>query len=284
MQTVRSLTDDAVARFADCSDPRLRRIMESLVRHLHDFAREVELTPDEWMAGIKFLTAAGHKSDALRQEVILLSDTLGLSSMVDAINNATPGGATESSVLGPFFTDDAPDIAHDQSIASPGKGKPLLVCGTVRDTHGKPIGDAVIDVWENDESGLYDTQYADRSEPDCRGRLRTAADGSFRFKAVLPTSYSIPADGPVGVMMSLSARHTYRPGHLHFKIAARGYRPLTTAIFVKGDPYLETDAVFGVKPSLISEFPRHESAEDAKRYTMTAPFHTLERDFVLAPA
>jgi protocatechuate 3,4-dioxygenase beta subunit len=283
MQAAGTLTDDAVARFARCSDPRLRRIMESLVRHLHEFAREVELTPDEWMAGIQFLTATGHKSDGLRQEFILLSDTLGLSSAVDEINNVTPTGATESSVLGPFFTDDAPDLEHGASIASPGKGVPLLVSGFVRGTSGERVAGAVIDVWENDADGKYDTQYADRVDPDCRGRLRSGADGGFRFKAVLPTSYSIPADGPVGAMMMKSARHTFRPAHLHFKIAAPGYRPLTTAIFAKGDRYLETDAVFGVKASLVETYPRHDSPDEAKRLGMTAPFHTLQRDFILAP-
>jgi protocatechuate 3,4-dioxygenase beta subunit len=283
MQTAESLTDEAVARFAGCSDARLRRIMESLVRHVHEFVREVELTPEEWMAGIQFLTATGHKSDALRQEFILLSDTLGVSSLVDALSSRTPAGATESSVLGPFFTDDAPDLERDASIASPGKGVPLLVSGTVRDIRGKTVANAVIDVWENDDSGMYDTQYAERSAPDCRGRMRSAADGSFRFKAVLPTSYSIPSDGPVGMLMGHTARHTMRPAHLHFRIAANGYHLLTTAIYVKGDPYLETDAVFGVKASLVETYPRNDSAEDAKRLGVTSPFHVLDRDFVLVP-
>jgi len=281
MQTAATLTDEAVSRFADCPNPRLRQVMESLVRHVHEFVREVELTPEEWMRGIEFLTATGHMSSGLRQEFILLSDTLGVSSLVDALASRTPPGATESSVLGPFFTDDAPDLEHDASIASPGKGTPLLVSGTIRDMRGNVVSNAVIDVWENDDTGMYDTQYAERSVPDCRGRFRSAADGTFRFKAVLPTSYSIPADGPVGMMMIGTARHTFRPAHLHFKISASGYHPLTTALYVKGDPYLETDAVFGVKASLVETYPRHDSAEEAKKLGVSAPFHTLDRDFVL---
>jgi len=269
--TADNVTDAVVAATSPQTDARTRDIVASLVRHLHAFVREVELQPHEWMAGIQFLTATGQKCDALRQEFILLSDVLGVSMLVDALANRKPSGATESTVLGPFFTDDAPDVEAGASIASPGKGERLAVSGRVTDTAGTPLAGAVLEVWESDGDGVYDTQYAVREHPDCRGRVRTAADGSFAFEAVVPVSYSIPTDGPVGAMLLRLGRHTFRPAHVHFTVSADGYVPVTTAIYVEGDAYLDSDAVFGVKASLVEPF----DVKDGVR--------TLQRDFVLAP-
>jgi protocatechuate 3,4-dioxygenase beta subunit len=270
--TVDNITDAVVATTSPQTEARLREVSASLVRHLHAFVRDVELQPHEWLAGIEFLTATGQKCDALRQEFILLSDVLGVSMLVDALANRKPGGATESTVLGPFFTQDAPDVALHESIASAGKGERLTVTGSVRDLAGKPLGGAVLDVWETDGDGLYDTQYAVREHPDCRGRVRAADDGTFVFEAVVPVSYSIPTDGPVGALLLRLGRHTFRPAHLHFRVSAEGYVPVTTAIYVEGDEYLDSDAVFGVKGSLVEPF------------TPGAGGFTLHRDFVLEPA
>jgi protocatechuate 3,4-dioxygenase beta subunit len=276
MQVGSTLTADAVATLADCCDPRLRTVIESLIRHVHAFVQEVELTPEEWLAGIRFLTATGQKCDDYRQEFMLLSDTLGVTALVDEIANGRRAGATEASLLGPFYTENPPEVGRGESIASAGKGVPLVVRGTVRDAAGTPIADAVMDVWGTDGSGTYDTQYAEHVV-DCRGRMRTAADGSFDFRAVVPVSYSVPTDGPVGPLLHALGRHAFRPAHLHFRITAPGYRTLVTAIYAAGDPYLRSDAVFGVHDSLIEEF-RTGTAHDG------SPLATLSRDFILAEA
>jgi protocatechuate 3,4-dioxygenase beta subunit len=271
--TAENLTEAVVATTAPQTDARTREIVASLVRHLHAFVREIELQPDEWMAGIEFLTATGRKCDALRQEFILLSDVLGVSMLVDALSNRKPGGATESTVLGPFFTNDAPDVARHESIATPGKGERLVVSGRVTDTAGKPVSGAVLEVWEADGDGLYDTQYESRERPDCRGRVRAAADGSFAFEAVVPVSYSIPTDGPVGALLLRLGRQTFRPAHVHFTVSAPGYVPVTTMIYVAGDPFLDSDPIFGVKASLVEPFERGVGG-----------VRTLQRDFLLEPA
>jgi protocatechuate 3,4-dioxygenase beta subunit len=282
-RTAEWLTQAVVDSASGARDARLRTIFTSLVEHLHAFVREVELTPEEWIGGIEFLTATGQKCDGVRQEFILLSDTLGVSMLVDALANRVTGGGTESSVLGPFFTTDAHDVEAGESIAKPGAGDPLFVSGHVRDTQGRPIPNVAIEVWEVDGTGTYDVQYADRVDPDCRGRVHTDANGAFHFRAVRPVSYSIPGDGPVGAMLAALGRHTMRPAHVHFKLDASGFMPLTTAIYVNGDPYLNGDAVFGVKPSLVGDFVRHDEPAEMRERGCEAPFFTLERDFVLAP-
>lgn len=271
---VSTLTEEVVASAAACEDARLRFVFESLVRHLHEFVREVELTPEEWLAGVRFLTATGYKCDEYRQEFMMLSDTLGVTSLVDEIAHRTSTGASESSVLGPFYTENPPEVAHGESIAAEGGGgTPLMVRGYVRDADGVGIARAVLDVWGTDGAGLYDSQHAERVV-DCRGRVRTADDGSFAFRTVVPQSYSIPTDGPVGAMLQRLGRHTFRPAHLHFRISADGFAPLTTAIYAAGDPYLASDAVFGVRASLIEEFRGGDGSGTA----------LLERDFTLAKA
>jgi protocatechuate 3,4-dioxygenase beta subunit len=270
---VSTLTEDVVASAAACEDARLRFVFESLVRHLHAFVEEVELKPEEWLTGVRFLTATGHKCDEYRQEFMMLSDTLGVTSLVDEIAHRASTGASESSVLGPFYTENPPEVAYGESIAAGGCGVQLDVRGHVRDGDGAGIAGAVLDVWGTDGGGLYDSQHAEHFV-DCRGRVRTAEDGSFVFRTVLPQSYSIPTDGPVGAMLQRLGRHTFRPAHLHFRISAPGFVPLTTAIYVAGDPYLASDAVFGVRPSLIEDFRRDDVSGTA----------TLVCDFTLAKA
>jgi protocatechuate 3,4-dioxygenase beta subunit len=279
-----NITAAVVESAAATNDPRLREIFTSLIRHLHDFVREVELTPAEWESAIAFLTETGQKCSPTRQEFILLSDTTGVTMLVDALANRKTGSATESTVLGPFFTLDAPDVDPHGSIASEGKGIPLVVRGRIADDSGAPLGGALIETWETDGDGMYDTQYEGRERPDCRGRIRAGADGAYAFRAVLPVSYSIPTDGPVGALMARLGRHPMRPAHLHFQISAAGHVPVTTAIYVEGDEYLDSDAVFGVKSSLIEPFVRHDSPEEAAALGVSAPFYTLDRDFALEPA
>ncbi|MBD5603783.1 MAG: 6-chlorohydroxyquinol-1,2-dioxygenase [Candidatus Eremiobacteraeota bacterium] len=271
----RTLTNDVIASGANARDERWREIYAKLVEHLHAFVRDVELTPNEWLEGIRFLTATGQKCDDVRQEFILLSDTLGVSMLVDALANRAASAGTASTVLGPFFTTDAEEIPFGGSISRPDDGIPMAVTGTVRAPDGTPITNAAIEVWEVDGAGQYDVQYADRVEPNGRGRVRTDAGGRFSFMANLPVSYSIPGDGPVGAMLASLGRHTMRPAHLHFSFTAPGFTPLTTALYVGDDPYIGGDAVFGVKPSLIGDYVRSGTGADA-----TASLHY---DFVLVP-
>jgi hydroxyquinol 1,2-dioxygenase len=271
-----SITDEVLRRLADCPDPRLHEVLGSLVRHLHGFAREVRLTEAEWAFAIDFLTRTGKMCDDKRQEFILLSDTLGLSTLVDAINNPPAPGATQSTVLGPFFVEVAPEAADgaDLDPGDAGGGEPLFVDALVTDPAGAPVGDAVVDVWHSDAEGFYDTQRPDRALAR-RGRLRTGADGHVRFRTTMPASYPVPEDGPVGDMLRASGRHAWRPAHVHFLIQAPGFRRLATHVFVAGDEYLDSDAVFGVKESLISDFPR--ASNDG------APGRTLRYRFALTP-
>jgi len=279
-----SLTDMALARLADDADPRFRRIMTSLIRHLHAFVREVELTDEEWFEGIKFLTATGQKSDEKRQEFILLSDVLGASMLVDAINHRRPAGATENTVLGPFYVHGAREIAIGDDMAAGWKGEPTVVSGRVRSTDGTPIGGAFLDLWQSNADGYYDVQLRDLGDKQLRAKLRADADGRFWFRTIKPTSYPVPTDGPVGLILTRMGRHPYRPAHLHFIVSAPGYETAVTHIFVKGDPYLESDVVFGVKDSLIVDFARNDSEAEARTLGVRAPFFTASYDFVLTPA
>lgn len=261
--------------------PRLKFTLSSLVTHLHDFARETRLTTEEWMAGIEFLTAAGEMCSDTRQEFILLSDILGLSTLVESINHPKPPGATEGTVLGPFHTHDAKEKELGESIASPGKGEVCLVRGTVRDMQGNAIVGAKIDIWETDDTGHYDTQYDGRAGPDCRGIITSDKSGKFWFKAVKPVPYPIPLDGPTGVLLRVCNRHGYRPSHMHFLITAPGYDTLVTALYTRGDPYEASDAVFGVKSSLVVDFTRIEDEKVLKAYGLQIGAWGLEYDFVL---
>lgn len=274
-----NITAAVIARFANCSDPRLKAVLTSLVTHLHDFVRETRLTEAEWMQGIRFLTDTGHTCDDQRQEFILLSDTLGVSMLTVALNQARPPGATESTVFGPFHVDDAPLLPDGADLARGAPGEPLFVEVEVVGLDGTPVADAEVDVWQADEEGLYDVQRPELGdERRARGVLRTDAAGRLRFRTIVPTAYPVPTDGPVGRMLVASGRHPWRPAHVHFRIQAPGWRTLITHLFRNPDPYLDSDAVFGVRSSLIAEYVHHERGP-----LLDTPYSTLQHRFVLMP-
>ncbi len=260
-----TLTAEVLRRMEGTPDPRLKEVMGSLVRHLHAFVREVKPSQEEWIKGIQFLTETGHWCKDGRQEFILMSDTLGVSMLVDFLNYGKASGATESTVLGPFFVEGAPEMALGANIAKAGTpGEPLIVTGTIKGLDGKSIPGAIVDVWETGGDGFYDVQKKEGT--NLRARFRADAQGKFNFKCVLPVSYPVPHDGPVGNMLTATARHPMRPGHLHTILSAPGYDTLVTHLFVKGDKYLDSDAVFGVKDSLIVDFRKGPSGEYTAHY------------------
>ena len=268
-----TITQAVLERQVPTPDARLRHIMDSLVRHLHDFAREVELTEAEWFAGIEFLTACGHITDEKRQEFILLSDVLGLSMLTVAMNQRKPTGCTEATVFGPFHVDGAPSYALGADISNGARGVPCEVRGRVRGIGGEPVPHALLDVWQSDEDGLYDVQHPGFDHAQARGVLRADAQGGFNFRSILAVPYAIPDDGPVGALLRATGRHPWRPAHLHFLIEAEGYETLITHVFRSDGPYLDSDAVFGVRQSLIAEW---ELQPDGS--------YLVEYDFVLNPA
>jgi hydroxyquinol 1,2-dioxygenase len=258
--------------------------MTSLVKHLHAFIREVNLTEAEWLAGIQFLTATGQMCDDKRQEFILLSDTLGATTMKDLINNRRSPGMTEYTILGPFYRTDAPELPLGSNMAGDISGEPVVVRGRVLSPDGRPIPNAALDVWQADAEGNYDLQMPDLEGMALRAVFHTDSEGRFVFCTIKPSFYPIPHDGPVGQMLIAARRHPYRPAHIHFIVSADGYRSVTTELFAAGDPYLDSDAVFGVRESLVVPFVRHESADEAARLNVSAPFYTVDYDFVLEPA
>ena len=280
------ITAEVLQRFEATSDPRLRQIVLSLVRHLHGFVKDVQLTEREWFQAIKFLTDTGHMCDNRRQEFILLSDTLGVSMVVDLITHRKPDGATESTVFGPFHREGAPELPPGGTIAPRDtKGMPTLVRGQVLNLAGQPIEGAILDVWQTDSDGLYDSQIGGGDELHMRGKFRTDTEGRYLVRTVRPVHYQIPSDGPVGQMLRATNRHPWRPAHIHFVVSADGYEPVTTHIFDDIDEYLESDAVFAVKDSLICTFATHETQDDdAARHGIEPPFCTTDFDFVLKPA
>jgi hydroxyquinol 1,2-dioxygenase len=279
--TEENLTEAVVERLDNTPDPRLKLLITSLVRHLHAYVREVEPTSDEWMAAVNFLTRTGQACTDKRQEFILLSDTLGISMLVDAINHRHREGVTETTVLGPFYVENPPEMQLGSDVTGGLKGDPLYAEGTVCTPDGNPLANAIVDIWQSDADGFYDVQYADRKEAGLRARLRTDANGRFYFWSVMPTSYPIPYDGPVGDMLKATNRHPYRPAHLHFLIAAEGYEPLITHLFVDGDQYLDSDAVFGVKKSLIRTYTRLEPGVAPDGRKMPVTWSRLYNDFRL---
>jgi protocatechuate 3,4-dioxygenase beta subunit len=278
-----AVTDEVVASFAATKDERLKEIVESLTRHLHGFAREVRLTQEEWDAGIGFLTRVGHITDDRRQEFILLSDVLGLSMLTVGINAPASEHATQSTVFGPFFVEGAPEVPLGGDIAFGAKGNPCWVTGHVRGVDGTPIAGAHIEVWEADEDGFYDVQYPG-DVTAARGWLTADADGGYRFWSVLPSAYGIPDDGPVGELLAATSRGHMRPAHLHFKVDAPGYRTLITHVFVAGDENLDRDAVFGVKESLVVDFPEHGAGTAPDGRVLDGPWNSVEFEIVLEPA
>ena len=264
------------ARHAACDTPRLAVVISALVRHLHAFAKEVHLSQDEWGLAIDFLTKTGQICSAQRQEFILLSDVLGFSMLVDAINNRRPDGATENTVFGPFHVENAPKRQMGDSICLDGKGESCLFEGVIQDLTGKPISGAIVDVWSDNADGFYDVQQPGIQTPgNNRGVFETAADGRYSFVGIKPVSYPIPDDGPVGQLLGHLGRHPFRPAHMHYLISAPGFQRLVTHTFVGGDEYLTSDAVFGVKASLIAPFQRLEGQETQWRSVF---------NFVLTPA
>jgi protocatechuate 3,4-dioxygenase beta subunit len=247
------ITDAVIEQMATTPDPRLREIMEAAVRHLHAFAREVNLKPDEWLQGIAFLTAVGQMCSPIRQEFILLSDTLGLSRLVNVMHDAQgrEAAGTETSLLGPFFREEAPVIPLGGSIAQRSKGPEIMLYGQVRDAAGKGVGGAWVDVWQTDADGLYDLQAHDPTVMEMRGRVQCDAEGQFRVRTLKPLGYSIPMDGPVGDLVRKQGRHGFRPAHIHLLVAAPGYRELVTALYFGDDRHVDSDTVFGVSRSLV---------------------------------
>jgi catechol 1,2-dioxygenase len=270
-------------RNANARNERLKQVMEVITRKLHEAVKEIEPTQDEWFEAIMFLTKTGHLSNDWRQEFILLSDVLGVSMLVDAINNRKPSGASESTVLGPFHVADAPELPMGANICLDHKGEDMVISGRILDTEGKPIGGAVLDVWQANDEGFYDVQQKG-IQPDfnLRGVFRTGADGRYWFRAVKPKYYPIPDDGTVGKLLAGLGRHPYRPAHLHFILKAPGFETLTTHIFDPDDPYINSDAVFGVKESLLAEFVQVNDAQRARELEFKSPFWEVEYDFVLA--
>lgn len=274
------LTEQVVASFAGAADPRYREVMTALVRHLHAFAREVGLTEQEYFTGIDFLTRTGQISTGTRREFVLLADVLGLSMLTVGLGDRAQGG-TEPTVFGPFFTEGSPEVANGNDLANGAPGMPCLVRGTVTDLDGEPVAGARVEVWQADDDGFYDVQ-KELPGPQNRGHLFTTEDGRFWFWSVRPVAYPIPGDGPVGDLLRAAGRGVMRPAHIHFMVTAPGYRRLITHVFAAGDEHLETDAVFGVKASLVAGFQEHPPGTAADGRVMDQDYATVEYDFVIA--
>ena len=272
-------------RNENAGDERLKQVMEVITRKLHEAVKEIEPSQDEWMQAILFLTKTGQLCTDWRQEFILLSDVLGVSMLVDAINNRKPTGASESTVLGPFHIADAPELPMGANICLDSKGEDMAIHGRILDTEGKPVAGAVLDVWQANDEGFYDVQQKG-IQPDfnLRGVFRTGADGRYWFRAVKPRFYPIPDDGTVGRLLYALGRHPYRPAHLHFILKAEGFEALTTHIFDPDDPYISSDAVFGVKESLLATFNRVDDPHAAEKLGFANAFWEVEYDFILARA
>lgn len=280
----KTITQAVIDRNKNTENPRLKTVMTSLVQHLHSFAREVELTEEEWEYGIRFLTDVGQICNDSRQEFILLSDTLGLSTLVIAQNHRKPEGCTEATVFGPFYVSNSPELQLGENMSQGVKGTPWFVKGIVRSITGDVIPDAKVEVWQSDDEGFYDVQKADLGHLEGRAVYRTNAQGQYHFETIVPEAYPIPHDGPVGKMLQHLNRHPWRPAHLHFMITAPGYERLVTHVFKEGGEYLDSDAVFGVRSSLISAWVRHENGVDPYGQQHDSTFFTLDFDFILNKA
>ncbi len=282
--TAATITEAALRSFDNTPDPRTKQLLQAAVKHLHAFATETNLTTNELIKLAEVLTAAGKISDASRHEFLLMSDVMGLTMVVDYNTNQKPDGAFESSVLGPFYRAQAPWIPMGGDICrQKDAGAPALVSGRVVSTDGAPVRGATLDIWQVPANGMYENTDPSQVEFNCRGRLRATDDGSFRFWTVKPVPYPIPKDGPAGLILDGAQRHNMRAAHIHLIIEAPGYEKVISELFVAGDPYINSDAVFGVKDSLTVEFVLHESPEDAEKYGRSIPFYTVDYDFVLVP-
>jgi hydroxyquinol 1,2-dioxygenase len=272
-----------VASFDGCADERLRTLAQRFVHHLHAFAVEVGLTQEEWEDGLQLLTETGRITDERRQEFVLWSDALGFSMLVDALANPAPAGATESTVLGPFYVPGAPRREYGAPLAERPAGDPAWIHGRVLDLNGRPIAGAELDVWQNGDDRLYAVQDPEAPEAHLRGRFRTRADGSYAFVAVRPVPYTIPDDGPVGGMLARTGRHPWRPAHIHLIVRAPGYRTVATHVFDSASPHLDSDAVFAVKPSLVRDFARRSADDPDRPSGVEGEWYSVENDVVLVP-
>ncbi|MFD3585784.1 dioxygenase [Streptomyces sp. NPDC058683] len=278
-----TITGAVIATMRDTKDPRLAEILHSLVRHLHAFVRDVELTEDEWVAGVDFLTRTGHMCTPTRQEFILLSDVLGVTMLVDSLSNRRPAKATQNSVLGPYFREDRPEYSDAADISGGLPGTPLFFEGRVVDREGAPVSGAGVDVWHSDADGHYDMEVPGQVDTAMRALFRTDEAGHFGFRSIRPASYPIPGDGPVGELMSATSRSLMRPAHVHVLIAAAGFQRVTTMLFPSDDPYLDADPVFGVKQSLLESYDTYEADAGPCRGLTDVPYTLLRRTFVLEP-
>jgi hydroxyquinol 1,2-dioxygenase len=289
------ITQAVLDRIQDSTDPRFKEVLSAVIRHLHALAREVDLKPHEWMAAIQFLTKVGQTCDEKRQEFILLSDTLGLSMLVVELEQARRSAAaladtsattkpTEATVQGPFYWEGSPVLPLGSDIAEGMPGEPAYYRGRVTDTHGRPIENCCVDVWSGDGEGVYDMQMGEEAGMRLRARFHTDANGEYRFWSIKPTFYPVPDDGPVGQMLRSMGRHPNRPGHIHLMVYADGYVPLTTHLFASDSPYLDSDAVFGVRDSLIIPYTRHDAGKGPDGRVLDRAFHTAQYDIHLAPA
>ena len=278
------ITKAALQSFNQTPSSRAKALFQAAVKHLHAFALETNLTTNELIRLAEILTAAGKISDASRHEFLLMSDVMGLTMVVDYNTNQKPDGAFESSVLGPFYRADAPWIEMGGDICRQrDAGTPTFVSGRIRSIDGTPIPGAVLDIWQVPANGMYENTDPSQVEFNCRGRLRAADDGSYRFWTVKPVPYPIPKDGPAGLILDAAKRHNMRAAHIHVIVEARGYEKVISELFVSGDPYIDSDAVFGVKDSLTVDFVLHESTDDTEKYGRPVPFYTVDYDFVLIP-
>jgi hydroxyquinol 1,2-dioxygenase len=278
-----TITEAVISTMRDTKDSRLAEVLESLVRHLHAFVRDVELTEDEWARGVDFLTRTGHMCTPTRQEFILLSDVLGVTMLVDALSNRRPAKATQNSVLGPFFREDRPQHADAADISGGLLGTPLFFEGRVVNREGAPVTGAAVDVWHSDAEGHYDVDVPGLVDPAMRALFRTDETGHFRFRSIRPSSYPIPGDGPVGELMSATGRSLMRPAHVHLLVEAPGFQRVTTMLFPSDDPYLDADPVFGVKESLVESYTAYAADTGPCRGLTDVPYTLLRHTFVLEP-
>jgi hydroxyquinol 1,2-dioxygenase len=278
----KSITAAVLARMDECQDPRFKQVMTSLITHLHDFVRDVKLTEAEWITAIGFLTDTGKMCSDKRQEFILLSDTLGVSILVITINNPASGGTTDSTVLGPYYWEGAPEMPLGANLAVGVKGEPTYYSGRVLSSDGSPIAGAILDIWSGDGEGTYDMQMEGDVGMKARGRIRTDAEGRYSFRSIKPEYYPVPTDGPVGRMLNKMGRHPMRPGHIHMIVSAPGHHAVTTHLFAAGSQYIDSDAVFGVKESLITAFAKHPAGPAPDGTRIDVPFYTVNYDFQLS--
>ncbi|CAN5318381.1 intradiol ring-cleavage dioxygenase [soil metagenome] len=279
------LTAAVIESFAKTPDPRAKFLLQELVKSLHDFVRKTDLTFDEWQYAVDFLTRTGQKCTPIRQEFILLSDVLGVSMLVDAVNHRERDGATETTVLGPFYVGEHKVLPHGSDISPGLGGEPMFVQSRITDLEGRPLSGAPVDVWHADDDGFYDSQretYATQG-PSSRARFITDADGRLSFRTILPCSYPIPTDGPVGQLILQTNRHPMRPAHVHFLVDAPGHEPLVTHVFIEGDPYLDSDVVFGVKNELVSTIEKHNGGTMPDGTPVSGPWHLMTYNFRMKP-